>query len=183
MSDSRSGKFDEFTSQIKDAMTDAEGNVDTEGMMNRIRNEAGKAGIDVDAGAILVRVKTVVGQAEEKVDADKLRQWIGEVDRDTLKSWLDDAKTMSASAASVLEAQGEKLVERAPGAIDKLAGVAKEKLGSLTGDKGLITEGRLERFKGQIKETIASVTEMVENESTDAVDTPKSKLDKETGRD
>jgi uncharacterized protein YjbJ (UPF0337 family) len=50
-------------------------------------------------------------------------------------------------------------------------------LGSLTGDEGLIGEGQLERFKGQIKETMASVSEMAESRSRDAAETVKKKLD------
>jgi uncharacterized protein YjbJ (UPF0337 family) len=131
---------------------------------------------------LAARIKDVAGQAEGKVDAGKLRQWIDEIDRDKLKSWLDEAKTLGAGAASVVEAQGEKIADRAPGAFDKLTGAAKEKLGSLTGDEGLIGEGHVERLKGQLKETIASVTDMVEGASTDTVDAPNSKADKGAGR-
>ena len=66
--------------------------------------------------------------------------------------------------------QGEKLAERAPGAFEKVAGAAKERLGTLTGDEGLIGEGQIERFKGQVKETIASVSEMAESRSKDAAE-------------
>lgn len=182
MSESRGGKFDDLASRVKDAMTDAEGNVDADGLLHRIRKAVGKAGSDVDADAIVARVKDVAGQAEGKVDAAKLKQWIGEVDRDKLKSWLDDAKTMGAGAASLVEAQGEKLADRAPGAFDKLAGAAKEKLGSLTGDQGLNAEGHIERFTGQIKDTIASVTDMADHDSKDAADAVKAKINEETRR-
>ena len=182
MTESRGGKFDDLASRVKDAMTDAEGKVDTDGLMNRIREAVGKAGSDVDADAIVARMKDVAGQVEGKVDADKLKQWIGEVDRDTLKSWLDDAKTMGAGAASLVETQGEKLAGHAPGAFDKLAGAAKEKLASLTGDQGLKAEGHIERFTGQIKDTIAAVTDMADHESKDAADAVKAKVNDQTGR-
>lgn len=127
---------------------------------------------------IASRIKDVVGNAEGHVDAGKLRQWVDDVDKDKLKSWLDEAKSIGAGAASVVEEQGEKLVERAPGTFDRIAGIAKEKLGSLTGDEGPMNEGQIERLKGQIKETIASVTEMVESEVAGPGDTQKSKRDK-----
>jgi hypothetical protein len=47
----------------------------------------------------------------------------------------------------------------------------------------LIGEGQIERFKGQLKETIASVSEMVESRSRDAAEAVKTKLDDETRRD
>ena len=58
----------------------------------------------------------------------------------------------------------------------------KSDLGALAGDEGLINEGQLERFKGQFKETIASVSEMAESRSKDAAETIKAKLDEETRR-
>ena len=182
MSESRSGKIDELTSRIKDVVGNVEDHVDIDGLMNRIRETIGKAGVDVDPDAIIARIKDVAGQAEGKVDPGKLRQWIDERDRDKLTSWLDEAKTLGASAASLVGAQGEKLAERAPGALDKLTGVAKEKLGSLAGDEGLISEEHVERLKSQIKETIASVTDRVEIESTETVDTTESQPDRGAGR-
>ena len=182
MSESRSGKFEELTSRVKDVVGSVEGQVDADGLLTRIRETIGKAGSDIDAEVVVSRVKDVAGQAEGKVDAGKLRQWIDEVDQDKLKNWLDEAKTLGDGAASLVEAQGEKLADRAPGAFDKLTGAAKEKLSSLKGDEGLVTEGHFERLKGQFKETIASVTELVESESSDAVDAAGSKVDKGASR-
>ena len=182
MSESRSGKIDELAARIKDAVGTIEGHVDADSVMARVRETIGKAGSDIDTDALVARVKDVTGQAEGKVDAGKLRQWIDEIDRDKLKSWLDEAKSLGAGAASLVEAQSDKLADRAPGALDKLAGAAKEKLGSLTGDEGLINEGQVERLKGQFKETIASVTEMVEGAPADTVDAPNAKADKGAGR-
>lgn len=182
MSESRSGKVDELTARIKDAVGMIDGHVDAHGLMTRIRETIGKAGSDIDADALVARVKDVAGQAEGKVDAGKLRQWIDEIDRDKLKSWLDEAKTLGAGAASLVEAQGEKIADRAPGAFEKLTGAAKEKLGSLTGEEGLINEGHVERLKGQLKETIASVTDMVEGESAGSADASQPKVDKGAGR-
>jgi len=183
MSDSESGKLDEVTSRIKDAVASAESHLDAEGLLHRIREAVGKAGSSIDTDAIIGRFKEVAGQAEGKIDAGKLRQWVADVDRDKLKGWLDEAQHLGAGAVSLIGTQGEKLAERAPGAFDKLAGAAKERLGTLTGDEGLIGEGQIERFKGQLKETIASVSEMAESRSKDVADTVKSKLDEETRRD
>jgi hypothetical protein len=47
----------------------------------------------------------------------------------------------------------------------------------------LIGEVQIERFKGQLKETITSVSEMAESRSKDVAETVKTKLDEETQRD
>ena len=182
MSDSESGKLDEMTSRIKEVVASAESHLDADGLLHRIQDAIGKVGGAVDTDAITGRLKEVAGQAEDKIDAGKLREWVIEVDRDKLKSLLGDAQHRGADVVSLIGTQSEKLADRAPGAFDKLAGAAKERLGTLTGDEGLIGEGQLERFKGQIKETIASVSEMAESRSKDAAETIKSKLDEETRR-
>ena len=183
MSDSESGKLDEVTSRIKEVVASAESHLDAEGLLHRIRESLGKAGSTIDSEAIMGRFKEVAGQAEGKIDAGKLRQWVADVDREKLKGWLDEAQHLGAGAVSVIGTQGEKLAERAPGAFDKLAGAAKERLGTLTGDEGLIGEGQIERVKGQLKETIASVSEMAESRSKDIAETVKTKLDEETRRE
>jgi uncharacterized protein YjbJ (UPF0337 family) len=183
MSDSESGKLDELTSRIKDVVASAESHLDAEGLLHRIREAVGKAGSTVDTEAIVGRFKEVAGQAEGKIDAGKLRQWVADVDRDKLRGWLEEAQHLGAGAASLIGTQGEKLAERAPGAFDKLAGAAKERLGTLTGDEGLIGEGQIERFKGQLKETVASVSEMAESRSKDAAEAVKTKLDEGARRD
>jgi uncharacterized protein YjbJ (UPF0337 family) len=177
MSDSESGKLDELTSRIKDAVASAESHLDAEGLLDRLGGVVGKVGGAVDTDAIMGRFKEVAGQAEGKIDAGKLRQWVADLDRDKVKGLLEEAQHLGAGAVSIIGTQGEKLAGRAPGAFDKLAGAAKERLGSLTGDEGLIGEGQLERFKGQIKETMASVSEMAESRSRDAAETVKKKVD------
>ena len=182
MSDSKSGKLDEMTSRIKEAVVSAESHLDADGLLHRIQEAIGKVGGAVDSDAIMGRLKEVPGQAEDKIDAGKLRQWVAEADRDNLKSLLGEAQHLGADVVSRIGTQGEKLADRAPGAFDKLADAAKQRLGTLTGDEGLIGEGQLERFKGQIKETIASVSEMAESRSKDAAETIRSKLDEEMRR-
>jgi uncharacterized protein YjbJ (UPF0337 family) len=182
MSDSESGKLDEMTSRIKDVVASAESHLGGDGLLHRIREVVGKVGSTVDTEAIMGRFKEVAGQTEGKIDAGKLRQWVADVDRDKLRGWLDEVQHLGAGAVSSIGAQSEKLAERAPGAFDKLTGAAKERLGTLTGDEGLIGEGQIERFKGQVKETIASVSEMAESRSKDVAETVKSKLDEETRR-
>ena len=177
MSDSDSGKLDELTSRVKDVADTAETHLDAEGVMRRIQEAIGMVGSTADADAVMGRFKEVAGQAEGKLDAGKLRQWASDVDRDKLQSWLDEAQHLGAGAVSLVGRQGEKLSDRAPAAFDKLASVAKERLGARTGDEGLINEGLLEQFKGQVKETFASVSEMAESRSQDAAETIKSKLD------
>ncbi len=183
MSDSESGKLDEMTLRIKEAVASAESHLDAEGLLYRIRDVVGKVGSTIDTDAIMGRFKEVAGQAEGKVDAGKLRQWVADIDRDRLKGWLEEAQHLGAGAVSLIGAQGEKLAERAPDAFGKLAGAAKERLGTLTGEEGLIGEGQIERFKGQAKETIASVSEMAESRSKDVAETVKSKLGEEPRRD
>jgi uncharacterized protein YjbJ (UPF0337 family) len=183
MSDSKSGKLDEMTSRIKEMVAGGESHLDAEGLSRRLRDAVGKVGSTLDTEAITGRFKEVAGQAEGKVDAGRFRQWVAQVDRDKLKSWLNEAQHAGAGAVSAIETQGEKLVDRAPSAFDKLAGAAKERLGTLTGDEGLISEGQIERFKGQFKETIASVSDMAESRSKDASDAVKTKLDKGARRE
>jgi uncharacterized protein YjbJ (UPF0337 family) len=183
MSDSESGKLDEMTSRIKDAVASAESHLDAEGLLQRIREAIGKVGSTIDTDAIMGRFKEVAGHAEGKIDAGKLRQWVTDVDRDKLRAWLEEAQHLGAGAVSLIGTQGEKLAERAPGAFGKVAGAAKERLGTLTGDEGLIGEGQVERVKGQLKETIASVSEMAESRSKDVAETVKSKLSEEPRRD
>jgi uncharacterized protein YjbJ (UPF0337 family) len=183
MSDSESGKLDELTSRIKEVVASAESHLDTEGLLLRIRESASKAGNTIDTDAIMGRFKEVASQAEGKIDAGKLRQRVADVDRDKLRGWLGEAQHLGADAVSLIGTQGEKLAERAPGAFDKLAGAAKEKLGTITGDQGFISEGQIERVKGQLKETIASVSEMAESRTKDVAETVKTKLDEETRRE
>lgn len=128
MSDSENGKLDEMTSRIKDAVASAESHLDAEGLLHRIRDAVAKVGSAIDTDAIMGRFKEVAGQAEGKIDAGKLRQWVAEIDRDRLKAWLAEAQHLGAGAVSAIGTQGEKLADRAPGTIDKLAGVAKERL-------------------------------------------------------
>ncbi len=182
MSDSESGKLDEMTSRIKEVVAGAESHLDAEGLLQRIREAVAKVGSSVDTDAIMGRFNEVAGQAESKNNADKLRQGVAAIDPDKLKAWLAEAQHLGAGAVSIIGTQGEKLAGRAPGTIDKLAGAAKERLGSLTVDEGLIGEGQIERLKGQVRETIASVSEMTENRSKDAAEAVKTKLGEEARR-
>jgi uncharacterized protein YjbJ (UPF0337 family) len=183
MSDSERDKLDEMTSRIKDVVGSPESRLDAEGLLRRIREAVGKVGSTIATDATMGRSKDVAGRAEGKIDADKLRHFVAEVDRDKLKGWLEEAQHIGAGAVSVVGTQGEKLADRAPGAFDKLAGAAKERLGSLTGDEDLLGEGQIERFKGQLKETISSVSEMTESRSKDAVESVKTKFGDEMRRD
>ena len=183
MSDSERDKLDEMTSRIKDVVASAESHLDAEGLLHRIRVAVGKVGSTIATDATMGRSKDVAGRAEGKIDVDKLRHFVAEVDRDKLKGWLEEAQHFGAGGVSVVGTQGEKLADRAPGAFDKLAGVTKERLGSLTGDEGLLGEGQIERFKGQLKETISSVSEMTESRSKDAVESVKTKFGDEMRRD
>ena len=99
-----------------------------------------------------------------------------------VKGWLEEAQHLGGGAVSVIGTQGEKLANAPRAPSNQLVGAAKEKLGSLTGDEGLIGEGQIERFKGQLKETIASVSEMTESRSKDAVESVKMKLGDEMRR-
>jgi len=183
MRDSEGGKLDEMTSRIKDVVGSPESHLDAEGLLRRIREAVGKVGSTIATDATMGRFKDVAGQAEGKIDAGRLRHLLAEVDRDKLKGWLEEAQHLGAGAISVVGTHGERLADRAPGAFDKLAGAANERLGSLTGDEGLLGEGQIERFKGQLKETISSVSEMTESRSKDAVESVKTKFGDEMRRD
>ena len=175
MSESWSGKFDQVKSRIKEAVANTEGEIDLDQAVTRIRAAVTQAGADVDTDALRARVREAAGKAEEKVDTEKLRQWIDEVDRDKLKGWLNDARTMTASAAAAVETHGEKLVERTPGAVDKLIGAAKEKIGDFTGNEDLAHQGELQTLKGDIEERFAAAAETGEAVTTDAATGIKTK--------
>jgi C4-type Zn-finger protein len=51
MSDSESGKLDEMTSRIKEAVASAESHLDVEGLLHRIRDVVGKVGSTIDTNA------------------------------------------------------------------------------------------------------------------------------------
>lgn len=159
MSDSWNNKVDEMKSRLKAALAHAEGDIETDALVARMREAVGKVGSDVDAEALVSRVKEAAGKAEGKVDAAKLRQWIDDVDAEKVKGWLGEARTMTAGAAAVAEAQGEKLAAHAPGVVDKMVGAAKEILGDLTGSEELTREGELDKFRGEIKERFADEAE------------------------
>lgn len=182
MSDSDSGKLDEMASRIKDVVASAESQLDADGLLHRLREAVARAGGNVDTDAIMGKFHLVAGHAEGKIDPSKLREWVTEIDRDKLRAWLAEAQHRGAGAVSVIETQGEMLAARVPGAIDKLAGVAKERLGLLARDEGLIGEGQVDRLKGQLNETIASVAEMAENRSHGVAEAIKTKLGDEGRR-
>jgi uncharacterized protein YjbJ (UPF0337 family) len=182
MNESEGGKTGEMTSRIKDVAGNAKNHSNADELMHHILKAVGKVGSAFDTDAIMGRFKEVAGQADDKIDTSTLGQRAAAVDRAKLKSLLGEAQHLGADAVSLIGTQGEKLADRAPGAFDRLAGTAKERLGTLAGDEGLVSEGQLERFKGKFKETIASVSEMAESRSKDAAETIKAKLDEETRR-
>ena len=159
MSDSWSNRIDQFKSRIKETVGNTEVEIDAETLRARIREMVDRTASDVDTDAIMARVKDVAGKAEGKVNTEKLKQWLDEIDRDKLRGWLDEAKTMTAGAATVVEAQGERLAEEAPGAIDKLLGVAKETFGDLSGNQDLAREGELQQLKGDIQERLSGASD------------------------
>ena len=163
MSDSWSTRIDQIKSRIKDAVGNSEGEIDAETLRIRIRETVGQAAHDIDTDALMARVKDVAGKAEGKVDSEKLKEWIDKVDRDKLQGWLDEAKSRTASAATVVEAQGERLAEKAPGAVDKLLGVAKETFGDLSGNEELARDGELQHLKGDIQERLSGASDAAED--------------------
>lgn len=155
MSESWSGKVDEIRTRLKEAASGPDGEIDADSVIRSLR----EAGSDVDAEALVARVRDAVGTVEGKIDAEKLKQWVDEVDTGKLQGWLAEGKSMAAGAAATAATHGERLAERAPGAFDKLMGAAKEKLGGLIGDEDLAHEGELEQLKGQIKEKYTDTAE------------------------
>ena len=176
MSEPWSGRIDQLQTRLKEAVGNAEGEIDIATIRARLRENVDRAAHDVDTDALIARVKDVAGKAEGKIDSAKLRQWIDEVDKDTLKSWLDEAKAKTVGAATMVETHGERLAERAPGAFDTMFGAAKEKIGGLTGNEDLAHEGELQHLKGDIEARYADAADTVEGEAKDAADTVKAKL-------
>jgi uncharacterized protein YjbJ (UPF0337 family) len=170
MSDSGSGRFDDIKTRLKEALGDADGEVDLDTIVARVRESVDRTGGEIDADALVARVKAAAGTIEGKADADKIRQWIDEVDRDKLQGWLEGAKSVTAGAAAFAGAQGERLADRAPGAFDKVVGVAKEALGDFIGNEGMAREGELQHLKGDIEERFANAADEAGTKAKGAVD-------------
>ena len=181
MSHSWGGRIDDIKARLKEAVGDANGDVDFETVMARARESVGKAGSDVDAEALIARVRDAVGNVESKVDADKIRQWVDDVDREKVRGWLDEARTSTASAASFVGEQGERLADRAPGAFDKVVGVAKEAIGDFTGNEELARSGELQHLRGAIESRFSTATDGVAAEAADATDAVKTKREGSAG--
>ncbi len=170
MSDLRRGRFDDIKSRLKEALGDSDGDVNLDTIVARVRESVDRTGGEIDAEALVARVKVAADTIEGKADGDKIRQWIDEVDRDRLQGWLDGAKTATASAASFAGTQGERLADRAPGAFDKVVGVAKEALGDFIGNEGMAREGELQHLKGDIEGRFANATVAAGPEAKGAAD-------------
>jgi uncharacterized protein YjbJ (UPF0337 family) len=155
MSDSRSDRFDELKTRLSEAIGDRDGDVDLDAVLSRIRETVGRAGSDIDTDALIARVKDAAGTAEGKVDAGKIRQWVDDVDRERLQGWFSEAKSAAAGAAAFAGSQTERLSERAPGAVDKVIGAAKEAMGDLLGNEVLARAGELQHLKGGIEARFA----------------------------
>ncbi len=181
MSDSWSGKFNDIKSRIQDAVGNSEGEIDVDSVVGRVRETVGKAGSDLDADALVARFKETVSKTEGTVPAEKIRQWIDDVDQEKLKGWLDEAKGTAATAASFVEAQGELVAERAPGVVDKLIGAAKETLGDFAGYETLAREGELQHLKGDIEERLTGAADTVEDEVKSASDVVNANRDPQAG--
>lgn len=170
MSNSWSGRFDDIKARMKEAVGDSDGEIDLDTVMARVRENVARAGSDLDAETIVARAKDAVGAVEGKVNAGTIRQWIDDVDRDKVQGWVDEARTASAGAASFLGTQGERLAERAPGAIDKVVGVAKEAFGDFARNEDLARQGELQHLKGDIEARFADAADRVDNEGAAAGD-------------
>jgi uncharacterized protein YjbJ (UPF0337 family) len=162
MSESRTSKIGELKARLSEITSDAEGEVDAGAFIARIRETVGNTISDVDAEAVATRLKATLGQVEEKIDATKAKEFIASLDAEKLTGLLDEARTRAEPATRRLEAQGERIAENLPGAVDKLMGAAKEKLGELTGDEELAHAGELDQLRGQIKEKFADAGETEE---------------------
>jgi uncharacterized protein YjbJ (UPF0337 family) len=159
MSDSWRTKIGDLKARLGEAATGAEGDIDVGAFMTRVRETVGKTASEVDADAIVTHLKGAIGEVEGKVDAGKVRDLIAGLDAEKLSGMLDEARTRAEPATRLIAAQGERLVEHAPGMVDKLVGVAKEKFGELTGDEELAHTGELDQLRGQIKEKFADAGE------------------------
>jgi tetrahydromethanopterin S-methyltransferase subunit A len=92
MGESWSARLGELKSWAKDAMQKAEGEIDTDAIMGRIRDVVGNIDKEVDSEAIMARVKETVAKAEGAVDAEKLKQWVDEVDAEKIKTWIAEGR-------------------------------------------------------------------------------------------
>ena len=169
MSDAQGGRFEEIKARLRETVSDSEGEVDVESVMARLRETVAKAGNEVDADAVVARAREAIGGVEGKVNAESIRAWIDDVDRDAIQGWMGEAKAVASGAAAFAAAQAE----RAPGALDKVVGVAKGALGDLTGNQDLAREGELQHLKGDIESRFAET----ETDAKDAADAARAKLE------
>jgi uncharacterized protein YjbJ (UPF0337 family) len=156
MSDSWKSKIDSLKSSLTQAATNTEGDVEVSAFVARLRETVGKTASEVDTDALAAQLKGALGQVEGKIDASKLKEYVAGLDREKLTAMLDEARTRAEPAAQNIAAQGGRLVENAPGKVDKVVGAAKEKLGNLTGDEDLAHAGELDQLRGEIKEKYAA---------------------------
>lgn len=173
MSDAQGGRFEEIKARLRETVSDSEGEVDVESVMARLRETVAKAGNEIDADAFVARAREAIGGVEGKVNAESIRAWIDDVDRDAIQGWMGEAKAVASGAAAFAAAQAERLAERAPGALDKVVGVAKGALGDLTGNQDLAREGELQHLKGDIESRFAET----ETDAKDAADAARAKLE------
>ncbi|HET7602820.1 MAG TPA: CsbD family protein [Gemmatimonadales bacterium] len=182
MSDSRSDRIDELKTRLSEVIGERDGDVDLDAVVSRVRESVGKAGRDVDTDALIARVKDAAGTVEVKVDAGKIRQWVDDVDRATLQGRFDEAKSAAAGAAAFGGAQAERLSERAPGAMDKVIGAAKEALGDFLGNEELAREGELQHLKGGIEARYADAHGAPASPTAEASDAEDTSSEGEAGR-
>jgi len=96
MSDTWSKRVTGLKGWVKENATNSEGQIDTASVISRVREAVAKVDREVDAEAIVTRVKEGVAKAETAIDREKVKQWIDDVDGETVKGWAANAKRRAA---------------------------------------------------------------------------------------
>jgi hypothetical protein len=96
MSDETRGKVNELKSWFKEHISGPEGQIDADAVMARIREAATHIDRDVDTDVVVARAKEAFSRAEGAVDAEKLKQWVSDIDSGKLEGWVAEAKQRAA---------------------------------------------------------------------------------------
>lgn len=96
MSDGTGSKVNEFKSWFKEHVGGAEGQVDADAVIARIREAASNIDRDVDTDAVVARAKEAFSKAEGSIDAEKMKQWVNDLDAGKVEGWIAEAKQRAA---------------------------------------------------------------------------------------
>ncbi len=96
MSDEVGTRVNELKGWLREHIGGSEGQIDADSVMARIREAATSIDRDIDTDAVVARAKEAFAKAEGAVDAEKLKQWVDDLDTSKLEGWVAEAKDRAA---------------------------------------------------------------------------------------